>query len=63
MKLLEINPTGYEITVRADGNKDDGYKNVFIKLSSDSEESVGAVTKTEAQKIGEWFLKLAKEIK
>lgn len=66
IRSLRMNPQKHEIVCEVDNlNQEDGYAEVSIKLSdqTDGIGTCGVLSESEAEKIGKWFLKLAKEIK
>lgn len=62
MKDLLLNPTNHDIVASVDEiDQEAGLATVNLWLSTE-EGTTGVLTATELKKIGEWFLKLSKEL-
>lgn len=64
MKELKLNPTNHEIKLAAEHMQDDGliWAQIEVTLCDGGDTALGGIKADEARKIGEWFLKLSKEL-
>jgi len=63
VRNLELYPTGHEITCRTCKlDEEEGITDVRVTLGPDSAEAAGTLNSGDVKRIGEWFIKLSKEL-
>ena len=62
MRDLKLNPLMHEVEISADVQKENGYANVHLDIGGEIKPYDFSITQSHAKQIGEWFIKLSKEL-